>query len=414
MSRMNRSIVAVAFLLITPVAAKADVVLDWNAIMMTTIGGQNPFAQARFAAITQLAVFEAVNAISGDHEAYLGTVAAPAGASAEAAAVAAAHRILRTYFPANGAALDAARAGSLAAIPDGQSKEDGIAVGESAAAAMIALRSADGSMPPQVFVPSSTAPGVWQPTPPAFGPGIFFHWRSLATFGIESSRQFRAGPPPSLASNEYRKDYDEVMEVGRSDSAYRPADRTAVASFFNIASAPHVWNSAARQASAVQNRSLSENARTFALLNMAISDGLVSSMESKYFYQLWRPVTAIRNGDADGNPDTYQDETWSSLIATPSFPGYPSAHASGSYAAARIAQKIFGAGGHAITLTHPGLPTVTLQYSAFHDICADIDDARVFGGIHFRFDQEAGARQGHLVGSYIHKHWLRPLAGDDE
>jgi hypothetical protein len=405
-----------AFLAVSAIpaaTATADVVLEWNAIMVTTVSGQNPFAQARFAAITQLAVFEAVNACTGDYKSYLGTVARP-GASPKAAAVSAAHGVLRNYFPGSAASLDAARATSLAAIPDGSAKKSGIAVGAAAAAAMIALRANDGATPPETFMPATTDPGVWQPTPPVFGPGILLHWRNLTPFGIESSDQFRSNPPPALTSNWYRKGYDEVMKVGAVGSTERPQDRTDVARFFSIATAPYVWNSAARQVSATQRMSLSENARAFALLNMAISDALVSSMETKYFYVFWRPVTAIRAGDIDGNRRTDPDANWTPLITTPAFPSYPSAHASASYAGRRIAEKIFGAGRHRIILSHPGIPDVTLDYTALDEITDDIDDARVYGGIHFRFDQEAGARQGRRVAAYVYRHNLRRAHANDE
>jgi hypothetical protein len=195
MKRQTRIILPiVAALLATPVTARADVVLDWNAIMLTTVSSQNPFAQARFAAITQLAVFEAVNACTGRYTPYLRTVSAQAGCSAEAAAVAAAHGALKHYFPAQGASLDTARAQSLANLPEGRRKSYGIAVGEAIAAAMIAARATDGATPPETHLPESADPGVWQPTPPAFGPGILLHWRNLTPFGIESSDQFRSDP----------------------------------------------------------------------------------------------------------------------------------------------------------------------------------------------------------------------------
>lgn len=409
MRNTKRHLIAITMLFLSPSMAFADAVLDWNRIMLATISGQNPFAQARFAAITQLAVFEAVNACTGDHEPYLGTVIAPWGASARAAAVTAAHGVLKHYFPGSAATLDAARAESLAAIRDGRRKDGGIAVGEAAAAAMIALRANDGSAPPETFVPATTDPGVWQPTPPVFGPGILLHWRNVTPFGIQSSDQFRSDPPPALTSNKYRKSYKEVKEVGAIDSADRPQDRTDVARFFSVATAPYVWNTAARQVSAAQGRSLSENARAFALINMALSDGLVSSMETKYFYIFWRPVTAIRGGDTDGNPHTDPDAGWTPLVTTPAFPSYPSAHASASYAGRTVVDRILGRRGHVITLSHPGIPDVTLQYTTFHDITDDIDDARVYGGIHFRFDQEAGAVQGRRVGAHIYRHNLRPL-----
>lgn len=406
----------VAVLLMSSAMASADVVLDWNVIMLNTIGGQNPFAQARFAAITQTAVFEAVNAITGDYDPYLGTIVAPPGASAEAAAVAAAHGVLKNYFPASAASLDAARASSLAAIPNGQAKVDGITVGEAAAAAMIADRANDGSAPPQFYTPPSANPGEWQTTPPLCPPagGILLHWRNVTPFGIQSSDQFRSDPPPALTSNKYRKDYNEVKEVGELNSPARPQDRTDVARYFAVATPVHLWSQAISQASAAQGKSLSENARAFALLTMAISDGLVSSIETKYHYVFWRPYTAIRAGDTDGNPKTDPDPLWTTFIPTPCFPSYPSAHASGSYAGRTIAEKIFSSGVHDITLSHPVIPDVTLHYTKFSQITNDIDDARVYGGIHFRFDQEAGARQGRRVGSYVYKNNLRRCSDGDE
>ena len=382
---------------------------DWNTIMQDTVGGQNPFAQARFAAITQLAVFDAVNAITGDYHPYLGSIAAPKEASPEAAAVAAAHGVLLAYFPASADSLNAARADSLATIPDGRAKSDGIAVGAAVAAAMVALRASDGAAPPMPYAPM-TGPGLWQPTPPAFGPGILLHWGRLQTFGILNGAQFRSLPPPALTSNRYRKDYDEVKAVGDAASRDRPQDRSDVARFFAIVSAVRAWNPVALQLSAAGRESISELARSLALINMAISDGLVSSMESKYFYHLWRPVTAIRAADTDGNPRTEPNTAFTPFIDTPAFPSYPSAHASASYAARTVLERTYGRGRHAITLSHPAVPGVTLRYSHLRQITDDIDDARVYGGIHFRFDQEEGELQGMQIGWYITWRHLQPCS----
>jgi hypothetical protein len=387
--------------------ARADVVQHWNGIMVNTVGGQNPFVQARFAAITQVAVFEAVNACTRKYRPYLGTIDAPDGASPSAAAIAAAHGVLKHYFPASATSLDQLRDQSLAAIPDSQAKFNGISVGEAAAAALIAHRATDGAAPPEVFLPPTTDPGTWQPTPPAFGPGVLLHWRNLTPFGIESSDQFRSEEPPSLTSFRYKRAYNEVKRVGSASSTARSQDRSDVARFYNAAGAVHVWNTAVSQIMDHRPRSLTENARAFALLNMAISDGLVSSMETKYFYTFWRPVTAIRAGDTDGNPWTEADPTWEPFIPTPAFPSYPSAHASASYAALEVAERLFGRGRVGVSLTHPGVAGVTLTYWCLSDIANDIDDARVFGGIHFRFDQEAGARQGRDVGEFVYRHHLR-------
>jgi hypothetical protein len=234
-------------------------VLDWNAIMLATTQGQPPFHQARFGAITQLAVFEAVNAITGDYDPCLGTIGAPPGASPEAAAVAAAHRALRNYFPAAAPTLDAARTASLAAIPDGPSKDDGIAVGETAAAAMIALRADDGSAPPQFHTPPSSAPWEWQLTPSCTpAGGIFLHWRDVTPFGISSSQQFRAAPPPGLTSHQYAQDHNELRKVGGVASTHRPPDRADVARFCAVVLPPVMWNQIAAQLAAARRTSLSE------------------------------------------------------------------------------------------------------------------------------------------------------------
>jgi hypothetical protein len=405
---------AVVCVLFNPAAARADAVLDWNVIAVSVTAGQGPFGQARFLAITQLAVFEAVNAVTGKYEPYLGTIVAPAGASADAAAIAAAHGVLWNYFPAVRAALDQARGNALAAIPDGPAKSGGISTGEAAAAAMITKRLDDGSAPPEFSVPGLPEPGVWQLTPacPA-GAGVFLHWGNVTPFGIRSIDQFILDPPPSLHSRKYARDYDEVKTMGSAGSTERPQDRTDIARFYAAASPGFVLNTAARQVSVAQGRSLSHNARALALLNMAINDSLVASFANKYHYNFWRPETAIRAGDTDGNRRTDPDTTFAPLIATPCFPGYPSNHASGSFGGAEMLKRIYGdSSGHAITVTNTflvaGAPvTMTKHYTGFQQICDDVDDARVFGGIHFRFDQEAGARLGSDIAGTIHRRNLQ-------
>jgi hypothetical protein len=388
----------------------ADAVLRWNEIMVESLAGQNPFAAGRLAAITQVAVFEAINSITQDYEPYGGGMPAPAGASAEAAGTAAAHAVLVHYLPALSTTLNVHRQTSLDAIPDGTSKTDGIAVGEAAAAAIIALRAADGAAPPQFHTPPSSDPGEWQPTPtcPPAG-GALLHWRNVTTFGLESSAQFRANPPPALDSGKYTKDFDEVRIVGSRTSGARPGDRADVAELYNVLLAVGTWNPVARQLAAARDTTLSENARAFALLNVAIHDALVTVMETKYHYRLWRPETAIRVALADGNPRTIEDATYEPFIPAPCFPSYPSAHASSAYAAARIIEKIWGPARQTITVTTPQLPDIVLQYWRIDQITADIDDARVYGGIHFRFDQEAGAHQGQSIGTYLLRTLMQPV-----
>ena len=404
-----------ATLMFGPVVAKADPVLDWNAIAIDTAvaNGQNPFAQARFAAIVQVAVFEAVNAITGDYRPYVGGIGAPRGASADAAAVEAAYRVLSTYFPAN-TSLDAARASSLASIPDGQAKIDGIATGDAAAYALIALRSNDGSSPPQFKTPGPPVPGAWQatvscPIVNGVASGIAFQWQNITPFGIRSAKEFLLGPPPALRSNEYAKTYNEVMRVGSLDSTERPPDRSDVATYYAATSPTQAFNQAARQIAQEQRRSLSENARALALINMAISDSLVAAFFNKYRYNFWRPETAIHAGATDGNPKTAADPDFVPFIVTPCFPSYPSNHGSAANAAAAIMRRLYGEAGHSITLSNPAVPTIVLQYTSFRQITNDISDARVYGGIHFRTDQDAGALLGVAVGRAVYRDRLRPV-----
>lgn len=415
MSKRRTAALAVAILIGGgPAAAAADVVQDWNAYALAATNAQNPFLQARSIAIVQLAVFEAVNAVTGDYEPYLGTVSAPVGASVDAAAIEAAYRALLGLGV--GGSLGAAYTAALAAIPDGQAKADGIAVGLLAAQSLLAHRTGDGASPAAFFAPHSSDPGVWQPyagCPVVNGVqvGILFHWQNLRPFGIDSSSQFRSAPPPQLHAGRYALGYVETMDVGELNSALRPRDRADVARYFAAAAAVHVWSQAASQVMTQKGTSISENARIFALIAMAMSDGLVSSMETKYHYNFWRPITAIRAGDDDGNDKTAPDPGWTPFVGTPCFPSYPSAHASASYAARKIAVEILGGGNHFITLSHPNTP-VTLTYTKFSEITDDIDDARVYGGIHFRFDQAAGAVQGRAVGLYVCQNNLRPISGD--
>ena len=410
-----------ATLLFGPTVAKADAVLDWNLIAVNTsiANGQNPFAQARNAAIVQLAVFEAVNAITGDYQPYLGGIVAPQGASADAAAIQAAYHVLSNSFPLSASTLLTARANSLALIPDGQAKSDGIATGDAAALAMIALRANDGSSPAQFKIPGPAVPGEYQATPSCpimngIKVGTLFQWQNVTPFGIPSASEFLLDPPPALDSNQYAKTYNEVKVVGSAsaNSVERPQDRANVVLFYAASSPTQVFNQAARQVVAQERQhSLSENARAFALINMAINDGAVTTFFNKYHYNFWRPETAIHAGDSDGNRKTDADPNWVPFIVTPCFPSYPSAHGTLSGAGAEVMRRLYGEAGHAITLSNPAVPNIVLYYGSFKQITDDISDARVYGGIHYRTDQDAGARLGRDVGTVVYKNNLRAMHG---
>lgn len=403
-------VLLIVFAVTSSAAPKADVVLEWNEIMVTALADDPPIDETRVAAITQVAVFEAVNATTGYYHPYLGKIDTARGASVEAAAVAAAHAVLREYLPQRATELDAARAKWLASVIDGPSKENGIAVGTAAAAAMLAHRAEDGSAPPQFYKPVSTEPGAWQMTPNCTEQGgVGLHLRNVTPFAIKSSKQFRAPPPPRLRSQEYANAYNEVKRVGGKHSSARPQDRADVARFYAAVRNIQTWNPVARQVAIAQGRSIAENARAMALLNMAMSDALVTVFATKYDARFWRPETAIRTGDSDGNHATRRDPEFAPFVGTPCHPSYASAHASSGYAARTVLERVYGCEKQSITLASPVLPDVVLNYRQFNEITSDLDDARVFGGIHFRFDQEEGARLGRRIGKYVHRHSLRPL-----
>jgi hypothetical protein len=325
--------------------------------------------------------------------------------------------VLITYFGPS-AQLDANRTSSLAAISDGDAKNKGIATGNAAAAAMIALRANDGSSPPRFKIPGPPVPGEYQATPSCpivngVAVGTFFHWQNLTPFGIQRASDFLLSPPPALTSNAYARAYNEVMTVGSADSTERPQDRADVVLFYAGSSPTFVFNQAARQVAQEQQRSLSENARALALINMAISDSLVASYYNKYHYNFWRPETAIRGGNTDGNRKTEADPTFLPFIVAPCHPSYPSNHGSASNGGAEVLRRLYGQAGHAITISNPAFPTTVLHYTSFKQITADISDARVYGGIHFRTDQDAGAVLGRAIGTAVYKNNLRPAHGDD-
>ena len=405
-----RQMLAAWFVLFGASVAHGDEVTNWNTILERTVAATPHFLQSRSAAIVQLAVFEAVNAIVSDYEPYLGTIDAPPWASPEAATVAAAHRTLVALHPEAAVTLDAHRADSLAAIPDGPGKDAGIAAGETAADAVLALRANDGWNFVVPYTPI-ISPGYWRPTPPDFRPAAFVGWGQVRTFAIHDGARFRVNPPPAIHTGKYAEDYEEVKALGGVVSAIRPVDRADVARFYAAVLPMPLWPAAARQASAAQGKTLSENARDFAWLAMAVADGLIASMNMKYHYNYWRPVTAIQDGALDGNRQTEPDATWESFVFTPPYPSYPGNHATAAGAARAVLEHVYGRDGHDITLTSQAVPGVVLHYTSWEEITDDIDDARIYGGVHFRFDQEAGAHLGRQVGTYVLRNTLGTVHG---
>jgi hypothetical protein len=389
-----------------------DVVLRWNEILLQSLAGQPPRVPlARNLALVHVAMFDAVNAIDRSYEPYFAHVHASRGASQEAAAAQAAHDALVALYPAREAVIDAALAEDLAGIPPGRARQ-GIAIGREVARQILTLRSDDGSSAIVTYTPPNDDPGQWQPTPPDFSPAANVHVPFITPFAVDSTSQFRPGPPPALTSAEYAADFNEVKALGSINSTARTVDQTQVALLWRLPLTNHqVWNRIAQDVAETRDLSLAETARLFALLDMAMNDGLQTSNESKYHYELWRPVTAIRRAGEDGNPATEADPTWTTLHpTTPPYPAYASNASAIGASSATVLAGVFG--GDAVPFEVHwdayGFPGVTRSYAGFWEAADEMARSRVYGGIHFTFDCVAGQEIGANVAHYVMDHFLLP------
>lgn len=391
------------------VPLSADVVTDWNAELLRAVRvtSTNPPRASRAMAMVQTAVFDAVNSVHRGYQPYLDLVDTPAGTSAEAAAAVAAHRVLSSLFPGQVGEFDLRLADSLGKIPDGPGKDAGIALGQSCAASLIAARANDGSNDVVPYVPGDQ-PGQWRPTPPGFLPALLPNWPGVTPFAMTSGSQFRPPAPPALNSAEYAAAYDEVKRLGRVDSAERTAEQTEIARIWaagaGTVTPPGQWNQIASQLGSTN--SLEENARMFALLGIAVADAAIVSWDAKYEYDLWRPVTGIQLGDVDGNDDTEGDAAWQPLLVTPPFPSYTSGHSTFSSASAAILEMFFGTDSLLFTVASDGL---TRDFSSLSEAAAEAGQSRIYGGIHWQFDNVAGLNSGDALARYIFANFLRPI-----
>jgi len=408
-------LIALALAALAPTAARADAVLDWNGYAATAIvgvAGQPPPRGLIRLAMVHVAIYDAVNAIEGyPFNRYAVTPNVVTPASPEAATVAAAHDMLVALFPAQQADLDMKYAASLALIPDGPAKTNGISVGQQAAAGILLFRANDGRDAIVPYVPGS-GPGVWIPTPPGFLAAQAPEVAYVQPFTLNSPSQFRADEPPELSSHTYTRDYNEVKSLGAATGSTRTPEQTDLARF--VSDQPMLqWNRAWRSISVSQGLNLLDNARFFALLATASSDALIACWDSKFFYNFWRPVTAIRAGDTDGNPHTVPDPTWIGVVVTPNHPEYPAAHGVFSGASCETLRYFFGTDHFNFSMDSlvPGLTEPVRNYTRFSQVLEDILDARVYGGMHFRNSTEEGAKIGKKVSHFATKHFFRPVHG---
>jgi hypothetical protein len=393
--------------LLAPQSARADVVTDWNmtAIRAAQATGQSNPMFARNMAMVHAAIYDAINAIDRRHTAYAVDTKAKPGASLDAAA-AAAYGVLTKLYWTQTPAFDVALEGSLAAIPDGPARADGMAVGKEVAQTLLALRKDDRSNAPVTYTPKSD-PGVYQLTLPAFAPAVLPHWGGVTPFLLTRGDQFQLAGPPALSSAEFAKELNEVKTLGVKNSSTRTRDQTDAARLW-IASPIVTDNEAARQLSTHKGLSVVESARLFALLNMAGADAYIACWHAKYRYNYWRPVTAIRNADSAGNSGITPDPAWEPLLPTPAHPEYPSGHASYAGATERVLQDFFGDKA-SFSLTDPPVK-VTRNYQSLSQMGKELEDARVWGGIHYRAAVAHGSELGHHIADYGLKNHLRPVS----
>lgn len=388
----------------------ADAVLDWNTHASTAsvaVAQKGPPLVALDLALVHTAIYDAVNAIAGyPFEPYGVTPEVITPASPEAATAAAAHAVLVALFPTQQADLDAKYATSLALIPDGSAKTNGIAVGHDAAAGILALRINDRRTATVPYTPGS-GPGVWMMTPPGSLPAAAPQVAIVVPWLLEHPAQFRAPGPPDLTSNHWARDYNEVKTIGQATGSPRTPEQTDIARFWADSSsqAHRAWRGIAVTA----GFSLAENARLFALLATAGSDALIACWDTKYTYNFWRPVTAIPAGDTDDNPDTAPDSAWLPLLVTPNHPEYPSAHGCFSTATFTILRRFLGTDRFEFTVESavPGVVQPVRSYSSFSQVIDEIGEARIYGGLHYRFSVRDGVTIGEKVAQFAWKHFFR-------
>jgi hypothetical protein len=398
----------------------ADAVLDWNAIAeSTSVAAGAPPIRNRITAMAQVAVHDALNSIQPRYDSYASVPLAAIGASPDAAVAAAAYTVLTQTVPSQASALETLYDDYIAGLPVCPAAhpsciDDGIAAGEAAANAMLLLRMNDGSDTPHLPYLLPPAPGRYQSTPPAFAPPQFAGWAHVAPFALNDGAQFRADASEifDLTGDAYTRDYNEVKRVGSAHAETtgdRRPDQSAIARFWPGGGAS--WNAVTRVIVAGRGLDMWEHARLLALVNMALSDSGVTVFDTKYMYNFWRPVTAIRAGDTDGNPATAPDPTWLSYIPTPPYPDYTCGLPTNAGAAVEVLRRYFGTDDIAYTFTAgPDTRSFASLSQAEHEAV----DARVFGGIHFRSGCDQGARQGEQVGRFVIQHSLRPLKAHGE
>ena len=422
-----RSIISAAILIVAamgpaPASASApNAVLAWNEYAIDALvnpptapipgAGLAPNLALVDLAMVEGAVYDALNSIDGGHEALIDAVAAVSpSASMEAAAATASHHVLTTLVPTLPPVvldrLDSLYAASLAAIPPGQSRTDGIAAGAAAAAAMLADREGDGRFGPFRFAVGTDA-GEWRPTLPAFVNDPNGWIARVRPFTLRSHSQFRTEGPPALDSDQYAIEYNEVKALGAATGSSRNADQIATAAFFMENPIP-LWNRTMRTIAVSEGLSIAESARLFGMMGIAGGDAVISCWDNKAYWSNWRPITAIQEGDNDGNPATVGQADWLPLLPTPPYPDVASGYNCNTAAVMYSAANFFGTDKYTFT-AHSNASGADRTYTRFSWVLRDTIDARIYHGVHFRSADEQGAWIGKKVANWVDHHEFGPV-----
>jgi hypothetical protein len=396
-----------ALLLTVPIAAAAgNVITDWDekAVSVLQTGTVPPPPTAfRAMAILHVAMFDAVNSIEPRYKPYKTRLSATPDTSKEAAAATAAAAVLVKLVPDAAADVQSTLTSYLATLPDGDTKSKGIELGQDVAAKILEAREKDGASTADAYRPK-TKPGAYIPTPITVG----WQFATMTPFALASPSQFRAKPPPSLKSTEWARDYNEIKSLGAKNSTKRTARQTEDARFWLLVG-PRAYNPLPRQIVIAKNMDLLESARFMAFFSVAAVDAVIAVFEAKYKYEFWRPITAIRNGDIDGNPATERDASWQPIDATPMHPEYPCAHCIVSSSVVAVIEGLLGSDEiPEVALTSPFVPGVTHRFTNLRAYTEEVANARICAGFHYRFSTIAGREMGQKIGAYIVKSVMQP------
>lgn len=394
----------------------ASTIHDWNEVLLDAIREEQPAPPmaSRAMAIVSTAVFDAVNSIDGRYESYMTFANVSPLASKDAAAAAAAHRTLSALFPSQRYYFDAALNATLSAIPRGSLRDAGIGAGVFVADRILNARRTDGWDRIVTYIPGDYA-GDWNPTAPDYAPAVLPQWGLVRPWAMSRQNQFLPAAPPSMTSAQYARDLNEVKAIGSANSRVRTNDQTNIALFWagtaGTATPPGQWNMIAQTIAQGEGLSMEESARMYAVLNIALADAAITSWHAKYLYDLWRPIDAIRNADLDQNLSTVRDASWTPLLKTPAFPTYTSGHSTFSATAAAVLSDVFGTDAIGFVARSEIVGVPDRLYTNLRAAAAEAGLSRIYGGIHFQFDNAAGLSSGDALGRFVAANCLPMRAG---